>query len=492
MNVDEIVYKIGNSTSDLIFSWLNDKTMAINIKCNAIKLYVCEDVFFVISDGPVSMCLEALINPKKFDGVAVPICMPKGDYIRFSSIHLNLKYITDFILNKDCYLSVIKGNNKSDYLNLRLVLNSMFESNNSDSQKTLNPVDRHLPEIIRLRGESEKQKGIFYEFDMNVAPIDEDRLGKVYRGFCVNERNGARRSVAIKKLYMDLTLYDYEHAKLEASMQLKSDNLVEKLGYIETQMVSDHGEVIKRRYIISEQIDGVTLYDVLKDKTKDSDGEDIPFAVKMRRDYTNDTEHFAQKVIMGVLSGLKVLHDNGYIHLCIAPWHIMLTTDGRIKLIDFGIAKQLSRVQRERYRDRCKDNEVEIMYRYGYVSFYYAAPEMTQSYNPYNMTTDLYSVGIMLYECIVGYTPQEGSFYDMVNMQLHKKIPVDKINNRSIRRVIAKACENKPDKRYQSCDDMLDALGKVFEPCKLSKWFMYVFECIYSLLHKRASVDNKV
>ena len=275
-------------------------------------------------------------------------------------------------------------------------------------------------------------------------------------------------------------------------MQLKSDNLVEKLGYIETQMVSDHGEVIKRRYIISEQIDGVTLYDVLKDKTKDSDGEDIPFAVKMRRDYTNDTEHFAQKVIMGVLSGLKVLHDNGYIHLCIAPWHIMLTTDGRIKLIDFGIAKQLSRVQRERYRDRCKDNEVEIMYRYGYVSFYYAAPEMTQNYNPYNMTTDLYSVGIMLYECIVGYTPQEGSFYDMVNMQLHKKIPVDKINNRSIRRVIAKACENKPDKRYQSCDDMLDALGKVFEPCKLSKWFMYVFECIYSLFHKRASVDNKV
>ena len=147
------------------------------------------------------------------------------------------------------------------------MLNSMFDSNNSDSQKKLNPVDRHLPEIIRLRGESEKQKGIFYEFDMNVAPIDEDRLGKVYRGFCVNERNGSRRSVAIKKLYMDLPLYDYEHAKLEASMQLKSDNLVEKLGYIETQMVSDHGEVIKRRYIISEQIDGVTLYDVLKDKT---------------------------------------------------------------------------------------------------------------------------------------------------------------------------------------------------------------------------------
>ena len=192
--------------------------------------------------------------------------------------------------------------------------------------------------IIKLQGEAEKRKGISYQFDIEAAPIGEGGMGKVYRGFCVDERNGAKRPVAIKLLFDDLPASAIERAKREASIQLRNDNLIEMLGFIETQEVTPSGAIVKHGHIVSELLNGVSLYDLLEGKTKDRDGEDVPFAVKMLQDYQNDSEHFAQKVVMSVLSGLLALHDSGYIHRDIDPSNIMLTTDGRIKLIDFGIA----------------------------------------------------------------------------------------------------------------------------------------------------------
>ena len=305
--------------------------------------------------------------------------------------------------------------------------------------------------IIKLQGEAEKRKGISYQFDIEAAPIGEGGMGKVYRGFCVDERNGAKRPVAIKLLFDDLPASAIERAKREASIQLRNDNLIEMLGFIETQEVTPSGAIVKHGHIVSELLNGVSLYDLLEGKTKDRDGEDVPFAVKMLQDYQNDSEHFAQKVVMSVLSGLLALHDSGYIHRDIDPSNIMLTTDGRIKLIDFGIAKQMNNLTTG---DKALTVAGKFMGKPEY-----AAPELAMGdIQHQNQTTDIYAVGILLYQCIVGHTPFEGARHEVLDMQLHNKIPVDKIKNKAIRNIIATACEKRQERRYQTSAQMRVAL----------------------------------
>lgn len=254
---------------------------------------------------------------------------------------------------------------------------------------------------IVLQTEIEKRKGIRYQFDSADLPIGEGGMGKVYKGVCINERTGATRPVAIKFMYDDLPSSAYERARREAEIQLRNDNLVEMLGFIETYEQLQMGEVRKHYHVVSELLTGVSLADIFEGKTKDRDGEDVPFAVKMLQDYKNDPEHFAKTIIISVLSGLMALHDAGYIHRDIDPSNIMLTSDGHIKLIDFGIAKQMNNLTTG---DKALTVAGKFMGKPEY-----AAPELALGDIAHqNQTTDIYAVGILLYQCIVGHTPFEG------------------------------------------------------------------------------------
>lgn len=305
--------------------------------------------------------------------------------------------------------------------------------------------------IIHLQTELEKRKGIFYQFDTDMPPIGEGGMGKVCEGLCVNEQNGFTRPVAIKFMFDDLPLSAYERARREAEIQLRNDNLVEMLGFIETQDVSPTGEVRKHYHVISELLTGVSLSDILEGKTKDRTGEDVPYAVKMLQDYQNDPEHFAQIIVINVLSGLMALHDAGYIHRDIDPSNIMLTTDGHIKLIDFGIAKQMNTLT-------TGDKSLTVAGKFmGKPE--YAAPELVLGdINHQNQTTDIYSVGILLYQCIIGHTPFEGARHEILEMQLKAKLPLGKIKSKAIRNIIATACEKKQELRYQTSSQMRVAL----------------------------------
>ena len=305
--------------------------------------------------------------------------------------------------------------------------------------------------IIRLQTELEKRKGIFYQFDTDMPPIGEGGMGKVCEGLCVNEQNGFTRPVAIKFMFDDLPLSAYERARREAEIQLRNDNLVEMLGFIETQDVSPTGEVRRHYHVISELLTGVSLSDILEGKTKDRTGEDVPYAVKMLQDYQNDPEHFAQIIVINVLSGLMALHDAGYIHRDIDPSNIMLTTDGHIKLIDFGIAKQMNTLT-------TGDKSLTVAGKFmGKPE--YAAPELVLGdINHQNQTTDIYSVGILLYQCIIGHTPFEGARHEILEMQLKAKLTLGKIKSKAIRNIIATACEKKQELRYQTSSQMRVAL----------------------------------
>lgn len=305
--------------------------------------------------------------------------------------------------------------------------------------------------IIRLQSEVEKRKGVYYQLDSNDEPIGAGGMGQVFKGLCVDERTGATRPVAIKFMYDDLPPQALERARREASIQLRNDNLVEMLGFIETQETTISGEVKKHFHVVSELLTGVSLADVLAGKTTGRNGQEVPFAVKMLQDYRNDSERFARTIVINVLSGLMALHDAGYIHRDIDPSNIMLTEDEHIKLIDFGIAKQMKSLT-------TGDKGLTVAGKFmGKPE--YAAPELALGdIQHQNQTTDIYAMGILLYQCIVGHTPFEGARHIVLENQLKSKLPLGAIKNKALRRIIATACDKRQELRYQSSAQMRVAL----------------------------------
>jgi len=305
--------------------------------------------------------------------------------------------------------------------------------------------------IVRLQGEIEKRNGIYYQVDSADEPIGVGGMGQVFRGICVNERTGSTRPVAIKFMFDDLPPQAVERARREASIQLRNDNLVEMLGFIELDERTPSGEILKHYHVVSELLNGVSLYDLFEGKTTDRYGEEVPFAVKLLQDYKNDPEHFAKIVVINVLSGLLALHDAGYIHRDIDPSNIMVTSDGHIKLIDFGIAKQMNTLT-------TSDKSLTVAGKFmGKPE--YAAPELALGdIQHQNQTTDIYAMGILLYQCIVGHTPFEGARHEILEKQLKAKLPLDVIKNKYLRAIIAKACEKKQELRFQSSAEMRVAL----------------------------------
>lgn len=91
---------------------------------------------------------------------------------------------------------------------------------------------------IKLQGEDEKKKNIYFEVDTTEPAIGEGGMGKVMKGQCINVATGVSRPVAIKFLYDDLPPHAIERARREASIQLRNDNLIEMLGFIETEIGS--------------------------------------------------------------------------------------------------------------------------------------------------------------------------------------------------------------------------------------------------------------
>lgn len=300
--------------------------------------------------------------------------------------------------------------------------------------------------IVRLQGAKERENGVYYEVDSANAPIGEGGMGKVYIGKSVNTRTGATRPVAIKFLFMDLPEQAIERARREAAIQLRNDNLIEMLGFIETDE-QRNGTVVKHHHVVSELLHGVSLADILNGKCEDAKGNEIPYARKLLNDFSKSPDHFAKVVIKNVLSGLMALHDAGYIHRDIDPSNIMITDDEHIKLIDFGICKQMSNLT---------TNDKSLTVAGAFMGKpEYASPELALGdLKSQNQTTDIYAVGILLYQCILGHVPFEGTRFQILDKQLKEKIPAKDIANKELRRIVQKACEKKQENRYQTSAEM--------------------------------------
>lgn len=300
--------------------------------------------------------------------------------------------------------------------------------------------------IIRLQGSAEKQAGIYYEVDSSTTPIGEGGMGKVYQGKSVNTRTGVSRPVAIKFLFMDLPEQAIDRAKREASIQLRNDNLIEMLGFIETDENRD-GKIVKHYHVVSELLHGVPLSDIIQGKCADPNGNEIPYAKELMELYKTKPEEFAKIIIKASLSGLMALHDAGYIHRDLDPSNIFITEDKHIKIIDFGIAKQMKEL---------KEGEKQLTVAGAFMGKpEYASPELALGdLQNQNQTSDIYAMGVLLYQCITGKVPFEGTRFDILNKHVKEKMPLNDLKDKGLKRIITKATEKKQELRYQTAAEM--------------------------------------
>lgn len=308
--------------------------------------------------------------------------------------------------------------------------------------------------LYKIQGKAEKRKGIYYEFDSEDEPLGVGGMGKVYKGRCVDERNGVVKNVAIKFMYDDLPPYAIEKARREAAIQFRHENLVEMLGFIETEDANVLGEVQHHYHVVSELLQGVSLDSLFTGKLVDQQGNFVPFAEKLFRNYQQDVNRFSVGIVKNILSGLMMMHDAGFIHRDIDPTNIMITADGHVKLIDFGIAKQIKSLT---------TNDKHLTQAGQFIGKpEYAAPELVLgAIDEQNQTTDIYAVGILLFQCLVGHVPFEGDRSDILQKQLHSPLPLKLVKHKGLRKIIAKATEKSRAKRYQSAAEFRVALEQV-------------------------------
>lgn len=309
--------------------------------------------------------------------------------------------------------------------------------------------------IIRLQGETELRMGIYYEYDSDSTPLGEGGMGRVFKGYRVNQRTGERTPVAIKAIYENIPERVVERARREAEIQVEHDNLIRMYGFVEAVGPAVGDMPGKTHYhVIMELIVGVTLEDILNGITTDKHGMQIPFAAELYNLYRNQKVTAATKIMKAVLAGLMALHDRGIIHRDIDPSNIMITFDNKIKLIDFGICKQIVTLGSQ---DRGLTAAGVFM---GKVN--YAAPELvlgdvkSQSY-----TTDIYAMGVLLYLLMTGHLPFSGTDQEILTSNLRKNFPLKDVKRPDVKKIIQKATEKSQAKRFGSVAEMRVALEHI-------------------------------
>lgn len=255
----------------------------------------------------------------------------------------------------------------------------------------------------------------------------EDVIGRggmaiVYRAFDLK----THQTVALKVLreeYEDDPEYR-ERFKREAAVnrKLNHPNVVNSI---------DSGMTGGISYIALEYVDGETLKDVIADKGKMEQEEAVHCA-------------------LCILAALSHAHQRGIIHRDVKSQNVMITRSGQVKIGDFGIAGLAD--------TKTLTSDGNVM-----GSVHYFSPEQAKGMRA-TSASDLYSVGVILYEMLTGHVPFEGetavSVAMMHLMETPKPVEEEADVSRAVKLIVEKALEKEPRDRYQSADSMIRDLRR--------------------------------
>ena len=241
------------------------------------------------------------------------------------------------------------------------------------------------------------------------------------------------RQVAIKTFKIDA---NDEDAVKRFNREAKAVTSLSHPNIVSIYDVENEGEFY---YLILEYVKGMTLKD---------------YMIKNPRIPIETIVHIAKQIA----SGLSHAHQNGIIHRDIKPQNILMNDNLTCKITDFGIARA--------YGDTTLTQTNQML-----GTVYYLSPEQARG-NVATAQSDIYSLGILIFEMITGQIPFKGESAVAIALKhLQEKLPdIDKYREnvpQSVKNIVLKATMKNPNERYISSKELFEDLSTVLNPERL-------------------------
>lgn len=257
-----------------------------------------------------------------------------------------------------------------------------------------------------------------------IEKIGEGGMADVYKAKCQKLNRYDAVKILKKEFINDSTLVEKFTKEATAIANLSDNNIVNVLD------VGTQGDI---HYIVMEYVNGKTLKQIIREEGKLSYEKVLDYGIQIAK-------------------ALDCAHRNNIIHRDVKPQNILVTNDGVVKVTDFGIAKSPN--------SETITNTSRVM-----GSAHYFSPEQAKG-NYVDYRSDIYSFGVVLYEMITGRLPFDAESPVSVALK-HIQEPVvppiiiDEKIPENLNKLILKAMEKEPIKRYQSVKEILNDLLKI-------------------------------
>ncbi len=251
--------------------------------------------------------------------------------------------------------------------------------------------------------------------------LGEGGMGAVYEA----EDTNLQRTVALKFL---LPHFVEGHADRERFVQ--EARAAAALDHANICTIHEIGEVDDQMYIVMAYIEGRSVREI----------------VDTRRLALEE----AMDIAIQVANGLREAHEKGFVHRDIKSANVMVTQKGHAKILDFGLASRIERGQ--------PGTEELTAGTAAYMS-----PEQLGSGRPIDQRSDIWSLGIVLYEMITGELPFKGEYEQAIGYSILNEEPTPLARYHAgipdrLQAVITRALAKNPDDRYRNVDEMLGDL----------------------------------
>src|SRR5215472_8643548 len=251
-----------------------------------------------------------------------------------------------------------------------------------------------------------------------VGELGRGAMGVVYRA----KDPTIGRTVALKTMRLDVHGLDAQEMVRRFQNEARAAGV---LNHPNIVTIYDAGEEDGIFYIAMEFIEGTTLHELLAEKRV------LP---------TDEVVQISRQICRG----LDYAHSNGIVHRDVKPANIMLTPNGTVKIMDFGIAKSGGQVT----------NTGQVLGTPNYM-----APEQVKG-RPLDGRSDLFSLGVILYEMLTGEKPFVGQNVTTIIYKIVNETPItprdlDVTVHPGLSAIVTKALAKAPDDRYQSGAELI-------------------------------------
>ena len=273
-----------------------------------------------------------------------------------------------------------------------------------------------------------------------LSKIGEGGMGTVY----VAEDTVLGRRVAVKSLKVPA---GQAHKSFHTRF-LREARAASRLNHPHIATIHDYGETDDGQpYLVMELIEGHSLNEILSQNTLSPDR--------------------ALTIIKQVAEAIAEAHHHGIVHRDIKPSNVALNQRNEVKVLDFGLAKQIepSGLETQRFGETPELTATKTLEGVVVGTPAYLSPEQALG-NPVDKRSDIFSIGSLLYECLTGKPVVSGRSLAEIFAQVIRDDPVppSQVNPRipaELDRITLKALAKKPEARYQTVDELLEDLNGI-------------------------------